>query len=300
MAYVTKTVAKVTEQNMTDNTLGDTMLSPYGFAALLGHLMSFGHLAPFGTSPMQRYGPDTRIQDNPYIRTYQPGSANTVDQEGFERFAAITGAARDEFGKGPRRWVANLNFNDPIGVTSPDFPIGACPGTFLNLCFGWLRFEIIFTKGLTNPLDHRGGSELRHVGEFGAGRGDQYNWSSGDTSSGGLTYTFTADIQLQYAPPSTAGPTYNTTLIAALGNVGIGTTGFEFGISFTIAIPLINQSITLDVGPFGGGGNIIPKWPLGAGAAQIHNNNTNKIGTLDSLLLLSPLPLTALVGLPPG
>lgn len=142
MAYVTKTVAQVTEHNMTDNTPGDTMLSPYGLAALLGHLMSFGHLAPYIGS----YGPDPNRQNNPYIRTYKPSSGSGVDKTGFERFAAITGAARDEFGKGPRRWVANPNFNDDIDVSSPDLPLALVRGQWQHYALAGCGSRLLSEK----------------------------------------------------------------------------------------------------------------------------------------------------------
>jgi hypothetical protein len=92
LAYVVETISQVAEDNVSDNTAGDTKLSPYGLAALLGHLYSYGHFAPY----IDSYGSDPNRKDNPYIRTHVPDSSNTADTIGFERFTAITSAARAE------------------------------------------------------------------------------------------------------------------------------------------------------------------------------------------------------------
>jgi Putative Flp pilus-assembly TadE/G-like len=296
MAYVTETVGQVTRDNVND---GDTGLSPYGFAALLGHLMTFGHLAPFGTTLEQRYGPDLNRQDRPFIRTHRPDSSEPADRTGFERFAAITGAARDEFGKGPRRWAAKPDFQEPQITWGPEIPLGACPGTVATLCFGWLKFELNIGHGLATPIDHRAGSELHHVG---AGRGDQYNWSSGETSSGSVGYFFSASFSIEYAPPSTSGPSYDQDpLLETGGSVGISTGGLDLymGLSFTIPglDPIVLPPINLNVG-----GGILPGMPFGAGAAQINSGLTNYIGDLppavDNTISLYPLPGAQVIGLP--
>jgi len=293
MAYVTKTVSQVAQHNVTDNNTGDTGLSPYGLAALLGHLMSFGHLAPFGTTPGQRYGPDPNRQASPFIRTHRPGSTgDSKDKKGFERLAAITGAARDEFGKGPRRWVAMPNFQGLAPVDLPEIPLGICPlKPPIPLCFGWLKFELNIGHGITTPIDHRAGSELRHVNTFGAGRGDQYNWSSGDTSSGTVDYSFSALFSIKYAFPSTGSPNYSLDLFTTAGLASLGTGGATFGliIGFTIpGLPTITIPINVPLPNL----KLIANMPFGAGAAQINNAANNKIGNVDSTVKLYPLPIT--------
>ncbi len=265
IAYVVKIISQVTQDNVTDNSPGDTGLSPYGLAALIGHLYSFGHLAPYGGStPAQRYGPDPNRQGKPFIRTYRPGSGDSADRTGFERFAAITGAARDEFGKGPRRWIANPDFRPNTAPPPIVFPLGICP--LPGICFGWLRIELTFKKGLTTPIDHRGGSEIRYVKN---GQGDQYNWSSGDTSVGDLQFSVDMGFNLQYAPPAFGSPKYKNVL-ATMGTVSIGTGGFQMGMAFTI----LGTTFPINIS-FGDG--IFPGLPFGAAAAQINKGTNNWI-----------------------
>ncbi len=292
MAYVTKTVSQVTQDNVTDNNLGDTGLSPYGLAALLGHLISFGHLAPFGTTPGQRYGPDPNRQASPFIRTHRPGSSgDSKDKKGFERLAAITAAARDEFGKGPRRFVALADFNDYVKKPLPEIPLGICPlKPPIPLCFGWLKFDLNISQGLTVDLDHRAGSELRYVKNA---QGDQYNWSSGDTSSGQLGYTLKAEFSIMYAFPSTGSPNFNKTLFSVDGLAGIGGNGIIFGMDITFPIPGFPRPINIPINVPSLGKGFVPGMPFGAGAAQVNNNANNKIDILDSTLRLVPLPLVA-------
>ena len=286
MAYVTKTVSQVAQDNVTDNNLGDTGLSPYGLAALLGHLISFGHLAPYGTTPGQRYGPDPNRQDRPFIRTHRPGSTgDSADRTGFERFAAITGAARDEFGKGPRRWVAEPDFQGSLPPDTLEIPLGICPLSFPPLFFGWLEFKLGIGQGLTTPIDHRAGSDLSSVKN---GQGDQYNWSSGDTTTGSVVYTFKVLFSIKYALPSTGSPNFNNTLVDAASKVSIGTNGLTFGLNITFGIPglgTINLPINVNLGA-----GLVPNLPFGAGAAQINNAANNKIGNIDSTVNLYPLP----------
>ena len=135
LAYVAETISQVTEDNVSDNTVGDTKLSEYGLAALLGHLYSYGHFAPY----IDSYGSDPNRKDNPYIRTHVPDSENPADTIGFERFAAITSAARDEFGKGPRRWRINPVFADP---------------EVLDLSFNAFVFEFKFILTFVKKLKH--------------------------------------------------------------------------------------------------------------------------------------------------
>ena len=283
IAYVVKIISQVTQDNVTDNNPGDTGLSPYGLAALIGHLYSFGHLAPYGGStPAQRYGPDPNRQDKPFIRTYRPGSGDSADRTGFERLAAITGAARDEFGKGPRRWVARPDFRPDIGKTL-EFPLGICP-MVPPVCFGWLRFVLTFKKGLTTPIDHRAGSELRYVNN---GQGDQYNWSSGDTSVGDIQFSVTIGADLQYAPPKLSGKPSYSTILGAIGDVSIGTGGFQMGMKFTI----LGTSFPINIS-FGDG--IFPGLPFGAAAAQVNNGLNNWINPLTSmgeLAWIAPFPV---------
>ena len=284
IAYVVKIISQVTQDNVTDNSPGDTGLSPYGLAALIGHLYSFGHLAPYGGStPAQRYGPDPNRQDKPFIRTYRPGSGDSADRTGFERLAAITGAARDEFGKGPRRWVARPDFRPDMGKTL-EFPLGICPGPPFITCFGWLRFVLTFKKGLTTPIDHRAGSELRYVNN---GQGDQYNWSSGDTSVGDIQFSVTIGASLDYAPPKLSGKPSYSTILGATGDVSIGTGGFQMGMAFTI----LGTTFPINIS-FGDG--IFPGLPFGAGAAQINNGLNNWINPLTSmgeLAWIAPFPV---------
>jgi len=285
IAYVAKTVSQVARGNKTDNNPGDTGLSPYGLAAILGHLMSFGHLAPFGTTPGQRYGPDTRIQDKPFIRTHRPGSGDSADKTGFERFAAITGAARDEFAKGPRRWVARPDFRkDPLDIPIlKDFPLGICP--LPGICLGWFNIVLEVKKGITTTIDHRAGSELHYVNN---GQGDQYSWSSADTSTGSVDFTISVVIKIQYAPPS-LGPKNYTTLAGGNIDLSIGTGGISF--NFGVTLPFI--------GPFSFpvqfGAGLIPDFPYGAAAAQVNNNFNNQIN-LDVVPNILPLPIAGLPG----
>ncbi len=259
IAYVTKIVMQVTQDNVTDNTADDTQLSAYGLAALLGHLYSFGHFAPYTGS----YGSDPNRKDNPYIRTYEPSSSDTADTTGFERFAATTSAARDEFSKGPRRWWINPIFDpNPLsGGTTLCVPLVVC-----------IRLTFWMTQGLATSIDKRGGSELRHAGNS---QGDQYNWSSGDTAAGIPGYAFKAGFLVEFSTfPDTSD--FHTAggvdLRINLGDPVVFAVNIQLPIVGTIPI-----SLTLPLG--------LPKLPMGAGAAQINASATNKIesSNLDNL-----------------
>ncbi len=257
LAYVARIVGQVSQDNMTDNNPGDTRLSPYGLAALLGHLYSFGHMAPYINS----YGPDPNRNTKPYIRTYQPASNATADRTGFERFAAITNASRDEFGKGPRRWGVNPIFAQPVTVNLP-----------INFGIFQLRFFFEFTKGLSTPIDHRAGSDLRYANDS---SGNQFNWSSGDTNSGTIAYTFRVrlEIGVRFCLPVVGCTPWVTA--GAFGEVIIGGRGLQFSIGITLpfigTIPI--PPITIPLG--------LPGLPMGAGAAQINASNTNKLFSND-------------------
>jgi len=266
MAYVTRTVMQVTQDNVTDNTAGDTQLSAYGLATLLGHLYSFGHMAPYIGS----YGSDPNRKDNPYIRTYEPGSTKSVDRKGFERFAATTSTARDEFSKGPRRWWINPIFdpNPLAGGTTLCVPLIVC-----------IRLTFWMTQGLATAIDKRAGSELRHTGDS---QGDQYNWSSGDTAVGLPSYAFKAGFLVEFSTfPDTSD--FHTA-----GGVDLRINlGDPLVFSLTINLPIVG-AIPINLAlPLG-----FPKLPMGAGAAQINASATNKINSSD----LDNLPYSDLYG----
>ena len=253
LAYVVETINQVTEDNVSDNTAGDTTLSPYGLAALLGHLYSFGHFAPY----IDSYGSDPNRKDNPYIRTHVTDSTDIADTIAFERFAAITSASRDEFGKGPRRWRINPVFSDP-----QTFAIGPIYAVVVLL-----KFTMTFEKGLGTDIYHRAGSELRYVN---TGQGEEYNWSSADTSSGGINYTFKVGVAIEWSLPPPLPESWST--FAALdGEIIIGTNGLKFAIDFvlpiigTVSLPPIEINLP------------IPNLPFGAGATQINASTMNKI-----------------------
>lgn len=151
-------------------------LSEFGIISLIGHLLSYGSVPGGQAVPL--------LRDILFTRTHFP--TQTRDSEGFERFAAITGEARDPFARSRGEsinWLKALSPHDDGRVTGWELPLIGIPPMkgSLNLIPGIVEFSYDFAFSI--DLARKGGAELRHVhppaGEVSA-RGDRYNWSAAD------------------------------------------------------------------------------------------------------------------------
>lgn len=168
-------------------------LSEFGIISLISHLISYGSIPGGQAVPV--------LRDIIFTRTHFP--TQTRDSEGFERFAAITGEARDPFSRTRGmsiNWLKALG-DDPDGglVTGWELPLIGIPPMkgSLDLIPGIVEFSYDFAFSI--DLARKGGAELRHVnppaGEVSA-RGDRYNWSAADIIGLQMILRFGASLDI--------------------------------------------------------------------------------------------------------
>lgn len=138
----------------------DAKISDFGILSVIAHTMTYLDLS---------------LDPNSFVKTYSPSKDEYA--EGFQRFAAVVNASKDEFSR-KRGWELPLEIPPflPVNInySGPDrFEIEIIP----DIATVWL--EIVFQLSL--ELEKAGGSELRFVGE--TARGDKFNWSAADATS---------------------------------------------------------------------------------------------------------------------
>ncbi|MEM6998385.1 MAG: pilus assembly protein TadG-related protein [Pseudomonadota bacterium] len=200
IAYVTKAISEVVDDNANDvglisNSAQKAQLSPYGLTTLLAHLKTYGSFDAYNSK---------KKKQGKFTRTYYPN--RTWDTEGYERFASIIGASRDEFSK-ERGWKLPII---PRVDENPKFTIPIIPKI--------LEFKLELKFVLELSINKRGGSELRFIDKKKA-LGNKFNWSAADTTGSQTEFEFMVSIT-----PRVCDPT------GILGCTNLGTLSFRAGI----------------------------------------------------------------------
>ena len=200
IAYVTKAISEIVDDNANDaaiigNTAQKAQLSPYGLTTLLAHLKTYGSFDAYNSSKRKL---------GKFTRTYFPNKK--WDAEGYERFAAIIGASRDEFTK-ERGWKLPII---PRIEETPSFTIPLIPKILE------IKLDLRFVLELS--INKRGASEHRFIHKKNA-LGDKFNWSAADTTGSQTEFELGLTIT-----PRVCDPT------GVLGCANLATISFTAGI----------------------------------------------------------------------
>lgn len=126
-------------------------VSDYGAFTMLMHALTYASLPGVASPNIPIPGAPSELW---FTRTFVPTSNNDVDKTGFQRFAAITNASKDDFSR-KRGWELPLPIipEGLIDFTGSDrFEIDLVIATV------WLELELVFEL----DLKRQGGSELRY------------------------------------------------------------------------------------------------------------------------------------------
>ncbi|HEY7841296.1 MAG TPA: pilus assembly protein TadG-related protein, partial [Gammaproteobacteria bacterium] len=156
-----------TLEDIIDRNAPDAQLSPFGLLALLAHAYTFGVIPGVDLTSLGL--------PEPMIKTYSTTSVEPGDQEGMQRFAAITNQSRDEF-------TTKRGWEWPLVLLDIDESICFPP------CGSALYFQLDLRIYFDFELRRLGGSELRYVGADAAG--NKFNWSGADNTDVGVNIIF--------------------------------------------------------------------------------------------------------------
>jgi hypothetical protein len=189
--YVAKSINDVVDNNTNDPATPavapdlQAQLSPWGITLFLGHLKTYGSF--------DAYNP-TGTKFGKFTRTYFP--SQNRDAEGFERFASVVGASRDEFTK-ERGWKLPII---PRIHETPHFTIPLIPGLDPDEPTLGIRLDITFILALS--INRRGASEHRFIAN--KARGDKFNWSSADTTASEFEFELGLKVTPRVCDPTGA------------------------------------------------------------------------------------------------
>lgn len=141
----------ITGESVINQNAPGATISDFGVLALFAHTLTY---ASYPGAPSLNLPIPNAPTEAWFTRTYQASSNKDTDMGGFQRFAAITNASKDDFSR-KRGWELPMPLipEGAIDYTGPDrFEADLAIATV------WFEFELVFELTLAK----QGGSELRY------------------------------------------------------------------------------------------------------------------------------------------